>query len=95
MNRKEVEGDMMVRGNLGHRDHETIELSILREKRKGVSITAILDLVRSVKGPGCQNPLGGRPEWQRSPGFSRRKSTGCSLSSSAKRQADVEEGRPR
>lgn len=53
MNRKEIEGDMMVRGNLGHSDHEMIKFSILREKRMRVSITDILDLGRSVKGPGC------------------------------------------
>lgn len=53
VNRKEIEGDMMVRGNLGHSDHEMIKFSILREKRMGVSITDILDLGRSVKGPGC------------------------------------------
>lgn len=34
-------GDVMVRGCLGHSDHEMIEFSILREIRMGVRRTAL------------------------------------------------------
>ena len=39
--------DVAVRGRLGHRDHEIIEFSILREARRGLSRTDILDFRRA------------------------------------------------
>ena len=42
-NREGLVSDVMVGAHLGHSDHEMIDLSILREVRRGVSRSATLD----------------------------------------------------
>jgi len=46
-NRDGLVGDVMVRGHLGHSDHEMIEFSVPGEVRRGVSRAATLDLQRA------------------------------------------------
>ncbi|PKU47386.1 adaptin ear-binding coat-associated protein 1 [Limosa lapponica baueri] len=47
VNREGLAEDVTVGGCLGHRDHETIEFSILREARRGASRTATMDFWRA------------------------------------------------
>ena len=47
VNREGLVDDVAVGGRLGHSDHEIIEFSILREARRGLSRTDILDFQRA------------------------------------------------
>jgi len=52
----------MVRGHLGHSDHETIEFSVLRGGRREVSRTATLDFCRA--DFGLFRSLADRVSWE-------------------------------
>ncbi|KAJ7428451.1 hypothetical protein WISP_01229 [Willisornis vidua] len=46
-NREGLVGDVVVRGCLGHSDHETIEFSILRDARRAINKPSTLDFQRA------------------------------------------------